>query len=257
MSDPREPRPSAAEQRAFLLDDVEDAARERVEADLFTRPEAREELLALEHELAEAYLDAALTDPERAAFEARLAKDPRLAITLRVVRGLDAAEAPAPAPRRWLRRLLWAAPVAAALALALFVWPAPRPEEGPRMKGGPEEAQVQLRCLPRCEVGARLALDVRPPPGRPHLAAFARRGDDPVIWFEPTREGRTEPAPAEGGVWPHAYPLEGAAGPLDVYVVFSAGARTRDEVAAAMGEDLSGSPKITVVRRRITVEARP
>ncbi|MEO1228213.1 MAG: hypothetical protein AAFZ18_04845 [Myxococcota bacterium] len=253
MTDPID-LPTEAESRAYLLGRASEAERARVEEALFEHPEAHHQLRAREEELAEEFLAGELSDREREAFEGRLTGDPKLQESVRLMRSLRAAASPRPARRSW--RWVVFAPLAAAClgGLALAVLPRPASElETLTRKGSAEPGEVELRCLPRCELGARLALLVRPPPGRAHLAAFAQDAEGQLIWYEPASGERSRPAAPELEAWPRAFRLDDAhsSGPLQVYVVFSAMGLTRKEVAEAIGEDLKGTPSVALIERRL------
>lgn len=243
------------ERRAYLLGRAEEAVQARVEVELFERPEVLEELLALEQDLAEAFVRDALDGADRAAFARRLATDPRLQDTLRVIQALDAAprearaDAARPETRRgWsTRRWLWAAPALAALALLVLV-----PRDEFTAKGAGEPAQVELTCLSTCEPGGRVALRLEAPPARPYVAIFVAERSA-LSWLTPASDAASGRVPADG-LWPEGVVVP-ASGPLDVYVVFSAAPLTRKAVAAAVGDDLSGSPEVTLIRRRLEPEA--
>lgn len=256
MSEATPPASTLDERRAYLLGLAPEAVRDRVEDELFESPDAHDALLALEQELVEGYLGDALSPEERRAFEARRASDPRLRQTLRLLAELDdrgRGQVKTGAPGRW-RRLWWAAPALAATLLLFVSLREPVPEDPFQTKGEGTEVAVELTCRPRCVSGGQLVVSARPPASRPYLAAFTRRGDRPISWLVPGPGATSARLPPEG-VWPEAFALSDP-GTLEVYLVFSAGPLDRAAVAATLGDDLRGSPEVTVVRRSIEVEPK-
>jgi hypothetical protein len=92
--------------RDLILDRLGEEERDALEARLLADDDLGERAAALEDELAEGYAAGALPAPERAAFEQRLARVPRLRERVDGARAFDAlaARRPAASTASWLRR---------------------------------------------------------------------------------------------------------------------------------------------------------
>jgi hypothetical protein len=162
-------------------------------------------------------------------------------------------DAPSRARRRW--RWLGAgglAMVAATAALLLFVFP-PGGLIGPNdefaVRGG-ERALVRVTCLEGaapapCGPGAILALELKPPEGRRHLAAYL--DGETVVWLTDAE------VPAELGPLPEGFrlPDDLDVARTKVVAVFSAAPIPREELEEKLRTDA-----VTVIERPLA-EAGP
>jgi hypothetical protein len=173
----------------------------------------------------------------------------------------------APAPRRavWYRLGLAAAGAAVLVgALWLRVRPAPLAQSQEfAARGAQLEATESFRllcsgvALTSCKSGSTLGFELFGLSVPRYFAAFARRGDGPVIWYTPSPEGVT------AGVAPSASAVlleqgvslgsEHAPGQYLVYGVFSSESLSRAQIKAALGQDLRGRAGMNVVVRELEV----
>ncbi|MEQ8568044.1 MAG: hypothetical protein RMA76_24195 [Deltaproteobacteria bacterium] len=165
------------------------------------------------------------------------------------------------APRPWWRRpVAWGALSGIATAAAAAFLFVALPDSGEFGSRGGEEAVLRPHCVTGaetgpCTTGAKLLFDARPPEGAPHFAALAKRPDGTFIWYLPAPDARSAALGAETAVVATAIRLgdEHPAGAYTVFGVFTKDAMTRDEIEAAVGDDLAGGPGVTVVRRELEV----
>jgi hypothetical protein len=108
----------------FLVGELPEAERERIEARFMSDPAFYEELCALEHDMLLSYARHELAEPWRTALEARLAESPSLRRELESVTTLRAALGTVPVAStrsRSLRRWLGVFAVAAVLVVAVAI----------------------------------------------------------------------------------------------------------------------------------------
>lgn len=244
--------------RAYLLGRLDGEARDAVEEALFTDPKVQETLRALEGDLVDEYLGGTLSAEDRKAFEARLETDEHLADKVRLQRSLaaKATAVAAPASIPWWRSI-WTISifgVATAAAAVALVSRGPSDEFG--TKGG-AEAVFRPRCEPACRIGGSLSFEVKAPAERPHLAAFGRRADGRIVWYEPSAS-KTSSVAAEG-FWPRTFDIDTThqTGKHEIFAVFSDRGLTRAQIAEIMGDDLEGTNDVLVVRREIEIQQEP
>lgn len=195
----------------------------------------------------------------------RLSRAEKDEIFARVVDGV------APPERR--RRRWWAgAGVAvAAAAAALLVLPGRGGEGEPggaassfaARGGGDTSAAFELSCptaAAGCRAGATLVFDLSPASGYRYFAAFARRGDDAVIWYVPGDSGdasadlRTR---LEAGVLDRGVVLgaEHPPGRYTVFGIFSQQPLTRAAIRGHFDPDAASlGPDTAVVRKELVVQ---
>jgi len=117
----------------YLLGQLPDAERDELEDRYFSDDEVHEQLLAVEEELIDAYVHEALTPEDKACFESRFLTSPERRQKIEFARALAAANRrPRWEWRAFLSllipqstgmRLAFAGAAAAAILVALFVWP--------------------------------------------------------------------------------------------------------------------------------------
>ena len=258
--------PSEDDRRAYLLRQASDAQTEAVEISLFEDPDAHEHLLALEQSLVDDYVAGVLSKNARAAFERRMRDDERLREAVRITRGLDRVKRPASKDRRGRNpsRGIWFARGFAFVAVAAVatVIVGPRliepPSQAFRAKGS-ATAVFRPVCLPTCRIDGTLTFEIAPPADRPYFAAFGRRADGRIVWYEPAANTSSR-AGAPGAItWPRSFTLgaEHTSGPHTVFGVFSDRPLTRAAIAAEMSDDLAASEALTVFSRELLIEETP
>jgi hypothetical protein len=155
---------------------------------------------------------------------------------------------------------------AAVAAVALLLVRSGQPEFQARgshvaAAGGPELV-VSCPGASGCRVGSKLSFAVRfaepaTTANAGYFAAFARRFDGTIIWYfpEPVGSSIAVPQTSEPELLDRAVLLgtEHVPGHYEVYGVFSRQALTREQLKLKVGEDLSGSPGVVVVRRPLEV----
>jgi hypothetical protein len=123
--------------RQFLLGDVDDLERRRLESLFISNDGLRERILAAEEDLVEDYLEESLTAADRAKFVAQYGHTPEQRRMLRIARSIkEYAVAEATVTQRgtaaipkwrsilsslWPRKPIWVIPIAATLSLVLVV----------------------------------------------------------------------------------------------------------------------------------------
>jgi len=125
--------------RRYLLGDLPEAARDRVEERYLVDAEAFDQLVAAENDLIDAYIRGELSDTERQAFEAGYLATPELRERVEFARALSELSAleresapfpvPTPGQRLWafipalpgVPRLAWAAAIVVLASASLFV----------------------------------------------------------------------------------------------------------------------------------------
>lgn len=141
---------------------------------------------------------------------------------------LDAALPSAPKRLRWV----WLA-VPALAAMVLFIVAPWKSHDDFTARGGNEPVgTMQASCTGGCARGGKLLFDLHGTTGYRYFAAFARRGDGPVLWYFPTTDGATSIAVPANGVVDRGIVIgpEHAAGTYRVFGVFSAEPLTRAQL---------------------------
>ena len=265
--------PSDSDLRAYLLNLADERQQASIDTYLFTEPGAHERLLAAEQAIIDEYVAGALSRKFRDAIERRLVKEPRLQEAVRVSRAFDrlqtaSSKAPLKAPQArqqgWSPRSVWfvrSLGLATAVVLALVVvGPDLGRESEPafQAKGG-GTALFRARCTPSCRAGGQLGFEVMAPAKRPYFAAFGRRPDGRIVWYEPSDAGAMRAADQGARMWPSTFELgaEHIPGEHIVFGIFSSRPFTRGDIAAAMGDRLEGGSQLTVFRRVIQILEAP
>jgi hypothetical protein len=139
------------------------------------------------------------------------------------------------APRAHHRWIWLALPAIAVVALFVIApWHvSPSSEFGARGNSRPVAA-LSVTCTGGCTRGGKLLFDLHGTTKYLYFAAFAKRGEGPVLWYFPTADDATSVAIAETGVLDRGIVLgpEHAAGTYRIYGVFSTTPLTRATIRA-------------------------
>jgi len=164
----------------------------------------------------------------------------------------------------------WAPGLVAAAAAVLFVVlpsEAPRPESEFTARGTGEVGVFAAHCADAqggqqpCRAGMNLSIVLEPPKGRDFFALLARRPDGAVVWYYP-KDGKAMPSVKNQRAsepWSEtAHIADGApAGSYSWVGVFAEEPMTREELKVALGDELRGNDKLTVLTRSIAVDSAP
>lgn len=143
-------------------------------------------------------------------------------------------DAALPNARKKMRWVWLAVPALAAIVLVVVApW---RSHDPFTARGGGEPVgTMQASCTGGCAQGGKLLFDLHGTTGYRYFAAFARRGDGPVLWYFPAKDGETSIAVPANGVVDRGIVIgpEHTTGTYRVFGVFSTEPLTREKLRDA------------------------